>query len=148
MLSTRDFVLQNTKTRSGAGSKESISAFKSCGFCPWVTEHKCCSIVAAVCPVLAISMRSGSLSSASMVEVIDAGSVAEKSNVWCALGSCSIMRRTLGQKPMSSMRSASSSTSTWMFSRLVCFLSRRSIKRPGVATSTSQPFCSAVIWCL
>ena len=38
--------------------------------------------------------------------------VAEKSSVWRAAGSVETMRRTSGQKPMSIMRSASSSTST------------------------------------
>ncbi len=38
----------------------------------------------------------------SMVEVIDGGSVAEKSSVWCSDGSVFMIRRTLGQNPISS----------------------------------------------
>ena len=51
-------------------------------------------------------------------------------------------------KPMSSMRSASSSTKTSSFLRLTAFWPIKSSRRPGVATSTSTPrirflFCEA-----
>ena len=44
--------------------------------------------------------------------MISSGSVAEKSSVWRLVGSVPTMRWTSGQKPMSIIRSASSSTST------------------------------------
>ena len=71
--------------------------------------------------------------------------VAEKSSVWCCSGSACMMRRTEGQKPMSSMRSASSRTRTSTPARLTWLCSMRSSRRPGVATSRSQPFSSAAI---
>ena len=43
--------------------------------------------------------------------------VAEKSSVWRVAGSDETMRRTSGQNPMSSMRSASSRTSTSTFEK-------------------------------
>ena len=48
--------------------------------------------------------------------------VAENSSVCRFGGSDATMRRTLGQNPMSSIRSASSSTSTSRFSNFVAFV--------------------------
>jgi hypothetical protein len=48
--------------------------------------------------------------------------VAEKSNVCRFGGSDATMRRTLGQKPMSSIRSASSRTSTSTFSNFAALV--------------------------
>mmetsp|Transcript_63352 Transcript_63352/g.196591 ORF Transcript_63352/g.196591 Transcript_63352/m.196591 type:complete len:233 (+) Transcript_63352:1118-1816(+) len=48
----------------------------------------------------------------------------------------SMICRICGSKPMSSMRSASSSTRSCTAFRLTAFISMRSCKRPGVATST------------
>jgi hypothetical protein len=73
---------------------------------------------------------------------ISFGIVAEKSSVWRLAGSASTMRRTSGQKPMSSIRSASSSTSVSRPSNLV---PERmwSISRPGVATTNGMPAARA-----
>ena len=53
---------------------------------------------------------------------ISGGMVAEKSEVWRSRGQRSTMRRTSGRKPMSSMRSASSSTRnlTWSSRQVPC----------------------------
>ena len=67
------------------------------------------------------------------------GMVAEKNSVCRLIGSLATILRMSLMKPMSSMRSASSSTrnSTWLsFKPLLC---TRSSRRPGVATSTSTP---------
>ena len=65
--------------------------------------------------------------------------VAENSSVCRRAGSMPAMRRTSRTKPMSSMRSASSSTkaSTWSSRRWPCPI--RSSRRPGVATRRSTP---------
>ena len=68
--------------------------------------------------------------------------MAEKSRVCRSRGSAATMRLTLGQKPMSSMRSASSSTRTFTSARLRWPCSMRSSRRPGVATRRSQPASS------
>ena len=135
--STRCLVRQNTSTRSGfpAASRARSSSV----FWPCVTGQRCSSTVSAVSPMRAISMLAGSCSIASTVPLMLGGIVAENSSVWRLLGTAFTMRRTLGQKPMSSMRSASSSTSTSTESRLTALRSMRSIRRPGVATSMSQP---------
>jgi hypothetical protein len=77
---------------------------------------------------------------------ISSGKVAEKSRFCRSRGSSAMMRLMSGRKPMSSMRSASSSTriDTWLnMTVLFCTWSSR---RPGVATSTSTPLRSCSIW--
>lgn len=55
----------------------------------------------------------------------------------------STMRRIWGSKPMSSMRSASSSTRNWMQHREMRPRWMRSTSRPGVATRRSHPRSSS-----
>jgi hypothetical protein len=74
------------------------------------------------------------------------GMVAEKSSVWRREGRRSITLRMSRMNPMSSMRSASSSTSTSMACKSTTAWSIRSSRRPGVATSTSTPARSLRIW--
>ena len=72
--------------------------------------------------------------------------MAENSSVVRCLGKKLKMRCKSGKKPMSSMRSASSSTtySTWLSTAFLA--SMWSSKRPGVATSTSTPLFSSRVW--
>jgi hypothetical protein len=76
------------------------------------------------------------------------GMVAEKSSVCRAAqsGRAATMRRTSGQKPMSIMRSASSSTRVSSLSNLTAPLRMWSISRPGVATTMSTPDFKARSW--
>ena len=71
------------------------------------------------------------------------GNVAENMSVWRSItpgiSSPSTMRRICGSKPMSSMRSASSSTRKRTFERLMRPRSIISTRRPGVADRRSQP---------
>src|SRR2546426_619873 len=69
--------------------------------------------------------------------------VAENSIVWRLTGSAARMRRTSGANPMSSIRSASSSTSTSSREKSTCPRSMWSRRRPGVATTMSAPCFSA-----
>ena len=143
--SARCLVRQKTSTRSGctpAAPPADNRASSSWVFCPWVTGQRCSSTVSAVSPTCATSITTGSLSMASTVPLIEGGIVAEKSSVWRSSGHSFTMRRTLGQKPMSSMRSASSSTRTCTSLSETWPCSMRSIRRPGVATSRSQPLSS------
>ena len=58
-------------------------------------------------------------------------------------GSFEMMRLMSGRNPMSSMRSASSSTNSSTRSRYTTPCVMRSMRRPGVAITTSAPFWSA-----
>ena len=70
---------------------------------------------------------------------MSSGMVAEKSRVWRCSGRRLMMRRTSGRKPMSNMRSASSSTSTSTPDRSTVPWPRWSRSRPGQATTISAP---------
>ena len=59
--------------------------------------------------------------------------------------SCWTIRRICGSKPMSSMRSASSSTRNLILVSEILPRSIRSHSRPGVATRSAQPRSSAAI---
>mmetsp|Transcript_99270 Transcript_99270/g.281117 ORF Transcript_99270/g.281117 Transcript_99270/m.281117 type:complete len:338 (-) Transcript_99270:405-1418(-) len=69
------------------------------------------------------------------------GQVALKSRVWRSAprGQASTILRIWGSKPMSSMRSASSSTAKLTWPSQTCLCSRNSLSLPGVATMTWQP---------
>ncbi len=71
--------------------------------------------------------------------------VAEKNRVWRIRGMMETMRSTSGMNPMSSIRSASSITSSLQSAIRMRPRSNRSSSRPGVATSTSTPFSSAAL---
>ena len=73
------------------------------------------------------------------------GNVAENSMFWRWAGSSLRMRFTSGRKPMSNMRSPSSSTRTSIASSLVARWETRSSRRPGQATTISTPERSALI---
>ena len=76
-------------------------------------------IVAAALPAMPMITTLGSRMSGAATFATSADIVAEKSSVCRSVGSAATMRWTSGQKPMSSMRSASSSTSTSSASKLV-----------------------------
>ncbi len=73
-------------------------------------------------------------------------SVAENNSVWRSAGRRLMMVSISSMKPMSSMRSASSSTSVCTVLSLTRPEFRWSIRRPGVATSTSTRRDSAFNW--
>ena len=73
----------------------------------------------------------GSLRMLSARPRISSGMVAEKKSVWRFAGRYLRMRRMSGRKPMSHMRSASSSTSTSTWDRSMPPSSRWSSRRPG-----------------
>jgi hypothetical protein len=64
--------------------------------------------------------------------------VAENNIVWRSPGSAAMIRRTVGRKPMSSMRSASSRI-RWRCREIDSCGSRKSQSLPGVASSTCDP---------
>jgi hypothetical protein len=77
---------------------------------------------------------------------ISCGIVAEKKSVCRFVGRYFRMRRMSGRKPMSSMRSASSITSTSRFLKFAYERLMWSRRRPGVATMMSVPRRSACSW--
>ena len=72
-------------------------------------------------------------------------SVAEKSIIWMSWGTWRRIHSTGGRKPRSAMRSASSTATTRTPSRPTAPRRMRSIRRPGVATSTSTPRRNSLI---
>ena len=74
--------------------------------------------------------------------------VAENSSVWRLFGSPLTIRLTSLMKPISSILSASSNTSTSTPLSCIVFRWIWSNSRPGVATTISMPRRSAVIWLL
>ena len=94
----------------------------------------------------ATSTRTGSLRKPWARPATSAGMVAEKS-ADCRRGcSAATIFRTGWMKPMSSMRSASSSTTKRVWSSRIERSSIRSVSRPGVATTTSTPRAIARTW--
>ena len=88
----------------------------------------------------------GLLRKASASLRISGAMVAEKNMVCRSGGSIDTIRSTSGMKPMSSIRSASSMTSTLQSASRMRPRSNRSSSRPGVAISTSTPFSSTARW--
>ena len=74
------------------------------------------------------------------------GIVALNSSVWRCAGHCRRIRSTSGAKPMSSMRSASSSTQMRTFARVRERRWMWSPSRPGVATTMCAPWRNSSIW--
>ena len=72
--------------------------------------------------------------------------VAERSRVCRPSGTARRISSTAGRNPMSSIWSASSSTTTLTLSRRMAWRAIRSIRRPGVATTTWQPWPSSLCW--
>ena len=108
----------------------------------------CWAMVSAVVAGLATSMRTGSLRNCLVSRVISGGMVAEKNRI-CFLGGVSLKIRSMsGMKPMSSMRSASSTTRICTPVRSSLPRSKWSSSRPGVAIRTSTPRSSLSSWSL
>jgi hypothetical protein len=76
---------------------------------------------------------------------ISAENVAENKRFWRAGGNAEMILRMSRMKPMSSMRSASSSTSVSTLSRRTVPCCMWSSRRPGVATTMSTPRRNSVI---
>ena len=143
MESARLRVRANTMTRSEPFSAS--TALSSAGLRVCATWTMYCSTVSAVSPLWAISTNAGSCSSLPTLFLMDASMVAENSSVWREAGVAPMIFFMAGQKPMSSMRSASSSTSTSTSPRRTAPCSMRSTRRPGVAMRMSTPCLSLLI---
>ncbi len=92
----------------------------------------------ATCTASRTSVRASSTTSGA--------SVAEKNSDWRRAGSAAMTLRMSRMKPMSSIRSASSSTKTSTASRRANPCCMRSSSRPGVAMTMSTPRRSACTW--
>ena len=103
-------------------------------------------MLALVVAGLATSIRTGSLRNCLVRRVISGGMVAEKNRV-CFFGGVILKMRSMsGMKPMSSMRSASSTTRNCTPVIRSLPRSKWSSRRPGVAISTSTPRSSFFSW--
>ncbi len=115
-----------------------ISA-RSSRFSGFSTKNTFCSIFSTGLADGVIEMRTGFFSRLFASDAISFGMVAENSRVWRFAGRYLMMRLTSGKKPMSSMRSASSSTKHSTLFSLTMFCPIRSHRRPGVAIRISAP---------
>ena len=108
-------------------------------FCPSWQMYACCVIPSAgFARASVICTGSVKMSRASLR--ISSGIVAEKSIVWRSLGSCLAIVMMSLQKPMSSIRSASSRMKNDTFDRSMLPRLMWLMSRPGVATIISAPF--------
>ena len=96
----------------------------------------------------ATSTRTGLCRKVSVIRVISGAIVAEKNSVWRVKGTSLKMRSMSGMKPMSSMRSASSTTMICTPVSISLPRSKWSSRRPGVAISTSTPRSMSLSWSL
>ncbi len=87
----------------------------------------------------ATSTRTGLCRNSWVMRVISGAIVAEKNSVCRVNGTSLKMRSMSGMKPMSSMRSASSTTMICTPVSISLPRSKWSSRRPGVAISTSTP---------
>ena len=103
-------------------------------------------MVVTVVPGTDASTRTGSFSRLPASSATSGAMVAENSAVWRFMLIAAVICRTGLMKPMSSMRSASSSTSHLVWSSRTFLSVIRSVRRPGVAITTSTPPASLVTW--
>ncbi|TWH02758.1 hypothetical protein L613_000900000390 [Pseudoxanthomonas taiwanensis J19] len=126
-------VLQNTTADSGRwrSSRPATAFCRNCGS----TSKKRCSMSGADSPP-STETSTGSRSSWRASSRIASGKVAENSRVWRWPWQRLAISRTGSSKPMSSMRSASSSTRVRTTPRCSTRLRASSCTRPGVPTTT------------
>ena len=105
----------------------------------WMTR---CAMRSTVVAAGVTATVAGSFSICLARSAMSCGMVAENSSVCRSCGSFATIFRMSWMKPMSSMRSASSSTNTSTPLSRTALLCTRSSRRPGVATSTSTPLSS------
>eukprot|EP00965_Chrysotila_dentata_P167851 5542852-Pleurochrysis_carterae.AAC.1 len=111
----------------------------------------CCSIVLETTEMPPTTICTGLVSTPRASFSTADGKVAEKSTVCLSGRVLPMIRSICGAKPISNMRSASSSTTYVIRWRLVTrppFAVSMSIIRPGVHTSISAPRLSSAICCL
>ena len=96
----------------------------------------------------ATSTRTGLCRNSWVIRVISGAIVAEKNSVCRVNGTSLKMRSMSGMKPMSSMRSASSTTMICTPVSISLPRSKWSSRRPGVAISTSTPRSISLSWSL
>mmetsp|Transcript_80650 Transcript_80650/g.246531 ORF Transcript_80650/g.246531 Transcript_80650/m.246531 type:complete len:208 (-) Transcript_80650:688-1311(-) len=108
--------------------------------CSWITSTYCrivCAVRNSRAPTLMCTGSSLQMSRASRWTSF--GQVALHMSVWRSGRHCEQIFRTCGSKPMSNMRSASSSVRYVTRFRFVSPQSRKSMSRPGVAMTISTP---------
>ena len=131
---------------SVSGPSASISARSNSRFCfaVWslrvgVSSTSFWVIVSDVVAWRATSMRSGACRKVFVIRSISGAMVALKNSVCRVKGVSWKMRSISGMNPMSSIRSASSTTMIWTPVSNSLPRSKWSSRRPGVAISTSTP---------
>ncbi len=112
----------------------------------WCTSRKRCSMASTVVRREATSCITGSAMYRFTSRSTAPSSVAEKRRVWWGRSSRRSTHSTWGMNPMSAMRSASSSTSVSISATETSPRSPRSMRRPGVAMTTSTPRRNFFTW--
>ena len=145
-MSTSVLRLQKMMAFFSPSPSESISARSSSRFClaVWslrvgVSSTSRWVIVSLVVAWRATSIRSGACRKVSVIRSISGAMVAEKNSVCRVKGVSWKIRSMSGMKPMSSIRSASSTTMICTPVSSSLPRSKWSRRRPGVAISTSTP---------
>ena len=111
-----------------------------------VKANSFCSIEVLVVAWRATSTLAGLLRKALVIRSISGAMVAEKNSVWRVLGVIWKMRSISGMNPISSIRSASSTTMICTPVNSSLPRSKWSSRRPGVAISTSTPRSISLSW--
>ena len=132
--------LVRVNTRQGVSTLPVLnSSIKSSVLLALSVKYTDCSVSSTVLDTGVTATEAGFTSSDFASLSISGGIVAVKNIVCFFCGSSAITFLTSWIKPMSSMRSASSSTKNSTPERSTCRCDCRSSSRPGVATSTSTP---------
>ena len=135
--------LVRVKTSASFMSPRCSSARKSADFSSWCTGYTACVMPTAGCERRSRLIEAGFLSISRASAPMGPGMVALKNSVCLRGGRCLRMRLMSGRNPMSSIRSASSSTRYSRCASLAYGWRKWSSSRPGVATMTSTPVRNA-----
>ena len=138
--------LVRTKIRQRPVSLES-KPFKTCCLRSPETSNACMRTFSEGFDMEPSATRTGEVMYLLVNCATESGSVAEKHMVWRFTGNTPTMRRMEGRKPMSSIRSASSRTRIEVPRKSTSLRSRKSSKRPGVATIKRAPLRIAASCC-
>ena len=141
--SVMPFVLQNAITRSWPSAR--MICAMTCALSFWPTSMRYCAISGLFSSLACTVISSGSRWYIQLMSMTSREIVAENIPRLRREASLSRMRVTSWIKPMSSMRSASSSTTVLTLSSLTVRRFMWSLRRPGVATTICGCFLSASI---
>ncbi|CDC31028.1 unknown [Faecalibacterium sp. CAG:82] len=143
ILSAPCLVRLNTSALTTGGFRFLMSQGSRNFLLPFSTKYRLWSMRSTVLETGSTLTNTGSCRMPAASCSISLGMVALNMRFWRCLGSLAITFFTSWTKPMSSIRSASSSTKISMFERSTSPCPTRSFNRPGQAMRISTPFLMA-----